>query len=51
LIENDNRKKCRSLISTERRKTDPKQCADKHLGTKFRRRGNPLYLAITPVPS
>src|ERR1700704_2444441 len=26
--------------------TDPKQCADKHLGTKFRKRGNPLYLAI-----
>ena len=26
--------------------TDPKQCADKHLGTKFRKRGNPLYLAF-----
>jgi hypothetical protein len=26
--------------------TNPKQCADKHLGTKFRQRGNPLYLAI-----
>src|SRR5450631_655129 len=26
--------------------TDQKQCADKNLGTKFRQRGNPLYLAI-----
>jgi hypothetical protein len=26
--------------------TDTKQCADKHLGTKFRQRGNPLYLAV-----
>jgi hypothetical protein len=26
--------------------TDPKQCADKHLGTTFRKRGNPLYLAV-----
>jgi hypothetical protein len=26
--------------------TDLKQCADKNLGTKFRQRGNPLYLAI-----
>jgi hypothetical protein len=48
LTENDNWKKRRSLISTERRKTDPNQCADKHLGTKFRERGNPLYLAICP---
>jgi hypothetical protein len=27
---------------------DLKQCADKNLGTKFRRRGNPLYLAFHP---
>ena len=46
LKENDNRKKRRSLISMERRRIDPKQCADKHLGTKFRKRGNPLYLAF-----
>src|SRR5258706_4675708 len=26
--------------------TDLKQCADKNLGTKFRKRGNPLYLAF-----
>jgi hypothetical protein len=26
--------------------TDLKQCAGKNLGTKFRKRGNPLYLAI-----
>jgi hypothetical protein len=25
-----------------------KQCADKTLGTKFRQRGNSLYLAVTP---
>ena len=46
LKENDNRKKRRSLISMERRSIDPKQCADKHLGTKFRKLGNPLYLAF-----
>jgi hypothetical protein len=23
-----------------------KQCADKYLGTEFRKRGNPLYLAV-----
>jgi hypothetical protein len=26
--------------------TDLKQCVDKHLGTKFRQRENPLYLAF-----
>ena len=46
LKENDNRKKRRSLISMERRRIDPNQCADKHLGAKFRKRGNPLYLAF-----
>jgi hypothetical protein len=27
-----------------------KQCADKHLGTKFRQRGISLYLAISFLP-
>ena len=39
-------KKRRSLISTETSAIDLKQCADKNLGTKFRKRGNPLYLAF-----
>ena len=33
-----------------RRASPSKQCADKHLGTKFRQRGISLYLAVTPRP-
>src|ERR1700738_2265731 len=51
LKKNDNRKKRRSLISTGASETDLKQCADRNLGTKFRKRGNPLYLAIHGRPS
>jgi hypothetical protein len=46
LKQNDNRKKRRSLVSTGASETDLKQCADRNLGTKFRKRGNPLYLAV-----
>ncbi|MGA7808667.1 hypothetical protein [Bradyrhizobium sp.] len=47
LKQNDNREKRRSPKFDETSKTDLKQCADKYLGTPFRKRGNPLYLAIT----
>ncbi|MGA7804699.1 hypothetical protein, partial [Bradyrhizobium sp.] len=43
---NDNREKRRSPRLDATSKTDLKQCADKHLGTPFRTRGNPLYLAV-----
>ena len=46
LKENSNRQKRRSHVATETSETDLKQRADKHLGTKFRQRGIPLYLAF-----
>ena len=46
LKENDNREKTPLADLDGTSETDPKQCADKHLGMKFRKRGNPLYLAI-----
>jgi hypothetical protein len=48
LKENDNGEKAPLADLDGTSETDQKQCADKHLGTKFRKRGNPLYLAITP---
>jgi hypothetical protein len=46
LKENDNRKKAPLADLDGTSETDLKQCADKYLGTKFRKRRNPLYLAI-----
>ena len=41
-----NRNKRRSLFRDVLTYADLKQCADKNLGTKFRQRGNSLYLAV-----
>ena len=49
LKKNDNRKKRRSLIAMERRRVPLKQCADKHLGTKFRKRGT-RFISPSVVP-
>ena len=46
LKENDNRKKAPLAHLDGTSETDLKQCADKNLGTKFRKRGSPLYLAF-----
>jgi hypothetical protein len=50
LKENNNQKKAPLTRLKETSESDLKQCADKNLGTKFRKRGNPLYLAFTPQP-
>ncbi len=43
---NDNRIKARLADRNGTSDNDLKQCADRHLGTKFRKRGDPLYLAV-----
>ena len=46
LKENNNQKNTPLTRLKETSESDLKQCADKNLGTKFRKRGNPLYLAF-----